>query len=205
MSRPVSALSTAEAIHEVAARMFFEHGYEATSLREIAKGVGLQVGSLYNHISGKEELLTSIMMSIMSDLISAFQASVAQVTHPVDALRAAIDLHIRFHAERARDVFIGNSELRSLSPAHRRRVTAERRRYEAMLSSAIDAAATARQVDVLDTRIQTYSIIALGAHLSSWYTSRGPRSLDELVDVYTELIMRQLSISHDQPAPDLAG
>ncbi|MFD6064927.1 TetR/AcrR family transcriptional regulator [Rhodococcus wratislaviensis] len=52
------------AAREAAARLFYEHGYEATSLRTVASEVGIQVGSLYNHISGKEELPTDIMVSV---------------------------------------------------------------------------------------------------------------------------------------------
>ena len=44
---------TAQAIREEAAKLFFERGYDATSLRQVASAVGLMVGSLYNHINLK--------------------------------------------------------------------------------------------------------------------------------------------------------
>ena len=47
-----------EQIHDVASRLFSERGYHATSMRDLAGELGMQGGSLYAHISGKEELLS---------------------------------------------------------------------------------------------------------------------------------------------------
>ena len=69
---------TGAAIREAAERLFYEHGYEATSLRAVAAEVGIQVGSLYNHINGKEELLTDILVSVMDELIEAVNTAVDQ-------------------------------------------------------------------------------------------------------------------------------
>ena len=48
---------TLEAIRKAGLRLIFEHGYEAMSLRQLAAEVGIQAGSLYNHIATKQELL----------------------------------------------------------------------------------------------------------------------------------------------------
>ena len=98
---------TGAAIREAAERLFYEHGYEATSLRAVAAEVGIQVGSLYNHINGKEELLTDILVSVMDELIEAVNTAVDQAgAGAVDRFQAAVDCHIRYHAEHARAVFI---------------------------------------------------------------------------------------------------
>lgn len=192
--RTARATRSSEAIRKAAADLFFEHGYEATSLRQVAAKVGIQVGSLYNHISGKEELLTWIMIDIMDDLTAALEAAVADETDAVDRLRAAIDTHIRFHASRARDVFIGNSELRALSAANRRKVVSKRDAYEHRLRELVEAAASEGRADVIDSRLQTYAILAIGAHVSGWYRPRGPLSLNDIVESYTRMMLRQLGI-----------
>lgn len=45
----------------VAAELFAQNGYEATSLREIAERVGMLKGSLYHYISGKSDLLVHVL------------------------------------------------------------------------------------------------------------------------------------------------
>jgi AcrR family transcriptional regulator len=195
MPRILNGLSTADAIREAAAELFHQHGYEATSLRQVAAEVGIQVGSLYNHISGKETLLRWIMVGIMEDLLAAQQEALAAHKKPLDQLRAMLDVHIRFHASRARDVFIGNSELRALSAECRAEVIRLRDRYELTLREVIERVAAEGRADVLDIQLQVFAIIAIGAHVSSWYRPEGTKSLDEIVETYIAMVFRQLGIA----------
>lgn len=200
-ANPPNGAKTAKAIREAAAELFFQHGYEATTLRQVAAKVGIQVGSLYNHISGKETLLRWIMVGIMEDLLAAQQEAIAGQTGTLNQLRAAIDCHIRFHAARARDVFIGNSELRSLSPPNRRQVIELRDRYEATLRELVERAAAEGWADVVDPQLQTFAILAIGVHVSTWYRPKGPLTLDEIVEKYTVIVLRQLGVQ--EPAGSL--
>jgi AcrR family transcriptional regulator len=194
--------NTAAAIREAAANLFHQHGYEATSLRQIAAEVGIQVGSLYNHIGGKNDLLREIMVGIMDDLLEAMDEAVAAPGAPLDLLERALDCHLRFHATRSRDVFIGNSELRSLPPEHRREVIFRRDRYERLLRHLVSDVVTFLPGPPLDVRLQTYSILAIGAHVSSWYRARGSMTLDDMVAGYTKVILRQLGVPVAAPGPD---
>ncbi|MEU6265566.1 TetR/AcrR family transcriptional regulator [Saccharopolyspora shandongensis] len=198
MPRPTNGVRTPDAIREAAIELFYEHGYEATSLREVAAKVGIRVGSLYNHISGKDELLSSIMTGIMDDLLGALRSVLRQhKDDPVAALRACVDTHIRFHAQRAHEVFIGNSELRALPAKARRRVVAKRDQYEKLIRGVIEELSEKGEAEVVDARLQTYAIVAMGTHVSSWYKPRGGMSLEAIVQAYTEMILRQVGISSD--------
>lgn len=199
---------TSEAIREAAADLFFKHGYEATSLRSVAAAVGIQVGSLYNHIHGKEQLLAGIMVAIMDELQPAVEAAVESAgDSAVQRLRAALDAHIRYHGQHAREVFIGNSELRALDPDDRKAVLARRSRYERYMQELIVAAAAETGADLIDPKLQTYAVLALGMHVASWFRPRGPLSLEKVVDTYTRISLRQMGIDDRAgitPHPGLA-
>jgi AcrR family transcriptional regulator len=51
---------TRSRIQEIALRLFTEHGYEATSLREIAEELGVTKAALYYHFKTKEDIVTSL-------------------------------------------------------------------------------------------------------------------------------------------------
>lgn len=52
--------STREKILNEALDLFAENGYHGTSMREIAKAVGIKGSSIYNHFSGKEEIFSEL-------------------------------------------------------------------------------------------------------------------------------------------------
>lgn len=191
-ARPGGA-RTAEAIRHAAIELFYKQGYETTTLRDIAKTVGIQVGSLYNHIPSKEKLLDSIMSGVMLDLLTSLEKALEPYSDPVDRLRAAVECHVMFHAERAKEVFVGNSELRSLSKANRRAVVELRDRYEATFGEILEQGSEAGVFYFTDAKLLTYAILATGTQVPSWYKPRGRLSLREIASVYSDFVLRGLT------------
>src|SRR5690606_27053850 len=140
---PVATESTTQQkITEAAIELFSQQGYYATSLRQVADRVGIQVGSLYNHIRSKEELLFSIMRQVMMELIDYTRSCLAEVNgDALERLTTILRASIRFHATRPRETFIGNSELRGLTAERRAEIVKLRDEYEAIVRDAIDAGA----------------------------------------------------------------
>ena len=54
--------TTRLAIEDAAVNLFMEHGYHATSMRQIAERAGLALGGIYNHFSSKEEIFGGIIV-----------------------------------------------------------------------------------------------------------------------------------------------
>jgi AcrR family transcriptional regulator len=190
---PAAKPSTAELIRSAAIDLFFEHGYEATSLRAIASEVGIQVGSLYNHLTSKESLLYSIMSTIMEDLLREFDARMDGVSDNVDRLRAAIEVHVFFHTARAREVFIGNSELRSLTTAHRKRVVKLRDDYESRFVQIIEKGVADGSFETADTKLAAWAILAVGTSTSTWFRPDGRLQLEQIAALYTDLVLNGLA------------
>ena len=190
---PATKPSTAELIRSSAIDLFFEHGYEATSLRAIAGEVGIQVGSLYNHLTSKESLLYSIMSTIMEDLLREFDSRLAVVTDSVERLRAAIEVHVFFHTARAREVFIGNSELRSLTAAHRRKVVKLRDQYEERFVDIIERGVADGSFQAPDPKLTAWAILAVGTSTSTWFRTDGRLHLEQIASLYTDLVLNGLA------------
>lgn len=60
-----------ERIQKIAADLFATKGYRAVGVAEIGDAVGLGRGALYYHISSKEDLLFSIVVRHIEDLVAA--------------------------------------------------------------------------------------------------------------------------------------
>jgi len=57
---------TFSAIKAAGIRLIYEHGYEAMTLRMLARSVGLESGSLYYHIKDKQDFLFRLLKEINS-------------------------------------------------------------------------------------------------------------------------------------------
>lgn len=53
-------------IKEVALKLFCKQGYEYTTMRQIAKVVGIKAASIYNHFAGKKQLFLTILQEIIN-------------------------------------------------------------------------------------------------------------------------------------------
>ncbi|MGP3534037.1 TetR/AcrR family transcriptional regulator [Microbacterium sp. RD1] len=185
---------TAESIRREAASLFAQHGYEATSLREIASAVGIKVGSLYNHIDSKEDLLLTVMGGTMDDLADLVDDALEAPVDPVERLIAFMAVHVRFHAERAQEVFIGNSELRSLPPDARATITEKRKAYRELIERLIEAARMDSSEEPLNVRLHAFSVVAIGTHVAGWYREGGGLDLGTIVNTYAKIVLRSLGI-----------
>jgi AcrR family transcriptional regulator len=124
-----SAPRTEQRILEVATELFYEKGYHATTMREVASGVGIKAGSLYNHFPSKEELLFRIAEGVMQDLLAAGREAVAAAPEPRDRLRALVRAHVVYHAEQRFRAKVADDQLNALEPERRAAVVVVRDSY----------------------------------------------------------------------------
>ncbi len=92
--RTLHADSRLPQVLDAAARLFRSQGFEGTSVRDIARAVGMLPGSLYCHFATKEELLTAVYVKGVQQISSAVQAVVNQQADPWARLEAACVAHL---------------------------------------------------------------------------------------------------------------
>jgi AcrR family transcriptional regulator len=187
---------TMEAIRKAGLRLIFEQGYEAMSLRQLAAEVGIQAGSLYNHISTKQELLFGLIQDHINELLRQLDRALAGKEEPVEKLRAFVAFHVTYHMTRKREVFIANSELRSLEPRNYEAIVALRGAYEQRLASILAEGAAKGVFQVADVQVATFAIIALLTGLCTWYRPGGRLTREAIVDAHEKLVL-----SGVMPAP----
>ncbi|WP_109311964.1 TetR/AcrR family transcriptional regulator [Ruegeria sp. AU67] len=183
---------TGPRIRKAALGLFARHGYAAVSMRQIAKDVGVQAGALYNYTPDKQSLLFRLMQDHMQDLLAAY-GELEKPTDAETALRRFVGFHIRFHMERPDEVFIAYMELRNLTPENFSEIEGLRRAYEDSLEAILQDGQMSGLFSVADTKIATLAVIAMLNGVMTWYRSGGRLSLDEVEQVYWDMVRRAVT------------
>lgn len=58
-----------ERLVQAALRLFVAQGYQAVSMRDLARCLGVQPGSLYYHVQSKEDLLVELLEGTLAELL----------------------------------------------------------------------------------------------------------------------------------------
>jgi AcrR family transcriptional regulator len=74
----------------IAAELFAERGFAATTVREIADAAGILSGSLYHHFDSKESMVDELVHGLLDGLTDAYRAIVATGDDPEHMLRALV-------------------------------------------------------------------------------------------------------------------
>ena len=179
---------TLKAIYDAATDLIYDYGYEAVSLRQLAEAVGIQAGSLYNHIESKQDLLYKLSLTIMVDLNAALDRQLEGLIDAEDQLKTFIRFHIGYYAARKKQVFIGNFELRSLKGEHYQQIVALRDQYEKRLVAILQQGVAEGKWADADMRVTARALIAMLTGLCFWYDPKGGYSIEDLVERYTNLV-----------------
>jgi TetR/AcrR family transcriptional regulator, cholesterol catabolism regulator len=122
-------MSRKDELSRQAARLFAAKGYHGTSIGDLADSMGVQKGSLYAHIEGKEDLL----YETMRDGAAAFHGALDSLpddASPAEKIRLALRAHLRVVSEQLDVATVFVQEWRYLEGERLAEVVAERRRYE---------------------------------------------------------------------------
>ena len=163
-----------------AARLFAEKGYHGTSIGDLAKAMGVQKGSLYAHISSKQDLLYETMREGADAFHGALDA-IPDEAPATEKIRLALRAHLRVIAEQLEIATVFIREWRYLEGDRRNEFLAERRRYEDRFRALFREG---RELGGLRTDLDDGTATLLARSAANWaYTWLRPGAdTDELAD-----------------------
>jgi TetR/AcrR family transcriptional regulator, cholesterol catabolism regulator len=182
-----------EQIRQLAAEMFFERGYEATTMRELAAAIDIKTASLYYFFPNKEEILFELIESVVRQLIVGAKHLVAREQTPEQRLAGVVVNHVVLHAMRPKESTLGDSELRSLTKQHLRTNVRHRDDYERVVVGVLEDGRAAGCFSLIDAKLTAYALIAHSSHVGTWYRASGRLSLEEVADAYVALALRMVA------------
>src|ERR1700722_14246381 len=181
-------------LKRVAAECFHERGYAATDLRGIAQQLDLHVTSLYNYVSGKEELLYLIIKDGLDEAHRRLDKVASSSTDPVHRLRAAIRASVLQNTEHENLAWSSHVEVRSLSGAYLDHVVYLRHEYEERWFQLVADAISGGALNPVDVKVTVYGILGIGQSVARWYQPSGRMEADAIADTFANMILTGLVV-----------
>ncbi len=195
----VTALKRERTI-SVAAELFYDRGYENTSLDAIAERMNVTKPFIYAHFTSKAELLAEICARGIGSALAALDQVLAAVPGPPAARLAEVGRRfVTAVLQSQRHIAIFSREEKNLDAADFHRISAMRRTFDHKLVALLDEGVASGDFRLADTRMAALAIGGMVSWAYVWYRPDGRLTLEQTSEALTDLILNLVGAI--RPAP----
>ena len=172
-----------------AARLFREKGFDRTTVRDIARVVGIQSGSIFHHFPTKEDILYAVMVEVIRFNTRRLEEAIAGQEDPVARLRALVLGELRAIVGDTREAMsVLVYEWRCLSPEKQQEALALRDVYEQIwLENLQGLHGEGAFRD--DPFIMRRLITGMTSWTNTWFDPDGNLALEDLADTIVRRVV----------------
>lgn len=177
--------------------LFKEKGYHRTTTREIAKECGFSIGTLYEYIRTKEDVLFLVYEAINNDVYKHLESVIDLERPSISNLIRAIDSYYRLMDEMQDEVVILYQELKSLPTDVKDIVLNKEKEMVQMLKRAIKLCGKDTVTDK-EAELLANNIFVQG-HMwgfRRWMLQKQFK-LDDYIDLQISFVLKTLNMEED--------
>ncbi|MFZ2175495.1 MAG: TetR/AcrR family transcriptional regulator [Rhodococcus sp. (in: high G+C Gram-positive bacteria)] len=176
-------------ILEHALDAFNENGYHGTTVREIARRVGVTVPALYYHHESKESVLVALFEASMRELNDRAESAADEAgDDPADRFGNVVEAIVLYMTYRSRHVAL-DSELRHISHESRSRYAATRKRLELMMIDLVADGVSRGVFTTSDTAETVRALLGMCQHIPRWYQPGGALTPEQIATRYIDIAL----------------
>lgn len=182
------------AIMDGAAELFYERGFGATSIRDIADAVGISSSTLYHHFTSKQDILHACVARFMGDFVAATVPPLQdQTVSPTERIRHVVRLHLEISDDRRHELLVGNPIRHALNPEQQKEGIALQQAYHDAVREVIVEGCRRGEFATADAELTTMAVLDMLNGVREWYRRTGPLSRDEVIERYAEIVLKILA------------
>jgi AcrR family transcriptional regulator len=179
-------------VYRTAAQIILRKGYDATSINDIANGLGMTKAGLYHYINGKKELLFDIMNFGLDELDKEVATPARSIADPSARLRFIIASHAQLVTRGQGAITILVDEITALTPAQNRMITRRKREYFNRLRDVLNELKSAGKLHDVDTTVATFSLLGMINWLSRWFRQDGDLTQEQVAEQIANIALHGL-------------
>ena len=184
-------------IVDAAVKLFVENGFHKTTTRQIARAAGFSIGTLYEYVASKEDVLYLVCDAIHAEVERGVAEVMGEATEGWEALRGVIREYFLVCDRMSDHILLIYQETKSLTPQWQKKVLENEVRITGLFKGALEALCSREGLagpDDESLELMAHNIMVLG-HMWTfrrWFFRRRFR-IEDYISHQTDLIMRELT------------
>jgi len=184
-------------IVEAAAKLFIAKGFHKTTTRQIARAAGFSIGSLYEYVTSKEDVLYLVCEFIHAEVDRGVAEAMQRTTGGKELLAEVIREYFLVCHRMSDFILLIYQETRSLPVVWRKRVLENELRITGVLVEVLAGMTESGELPAMDNEtleMVAHNITVLG-HMWTfrrWYLARH-YSIDDYIRLQTDFIIGMIA------------
>lgn len=175
-------------ILRVAADIFSERGYQATTLDDIAAAAHISRATFYTYFPSKAELLRRMYRQVTSTTQAAIERIAAEALPVPEKLRRIIRYQIAYLTAHKPLVQVFFAEVFNLPPEMSRSVTQANRAFSRVIEQVVEEGVRTGALIPLNPKRFTYALIGMCNWTPRWYRPGGEWTADAIADEFIRIL-----------------
>lgn len=180
-------------IIDAAVQLFIENGFHKTTTRQIAKAAGFSIGSLYEYVESKEDVLYMVCDAIHEEVEQGVQRAFARSSGGMDALAQVIREYFMVCHQMSDHILLIYQETRALPGQWREKILENEVNITGIFLKALARLISSGDLPYLNERsieLIAHNISVLGHTWAfrRWFLARH-YSIEEYINIQTDFIL----------------
>jgi AcrR family transcriptional regulator len=176
-------------ICRTAAQIFRDRGYDATSVSDVARALGMTKAGLYHYFDSKEALLFEIMTYGLERVRDDVVIPVRTIADPEERLKQIVLRHARIATSGRGAVAHLGDEIRALPPAARRQIEEKMRFYFDLIRNTLAELRADGRLRDIDPTVGAFSVLGMVLWLPRWFRQDGRMSPERVANEIATLAL----------------
>jgi AcrR family transcriptional regulator len=178
-------------IAQSAVPLIVNEGFNETSMRQIAKAVGMGKSTLYDYFDSKDDIIVYVIKKHMSELLQRAENILAQEGNAAQHLRRIMQMHLAFLLENRAFYLRLLTEAQRLKIESQKRIQVYRYTYQDLLKTVIETGIQEGSFRPVDSTVAMKTLLSMMTPVV--YTSRPSGTPEEMLQAGMDLILNGLT------------
>jgi TetR/AcrR family transcriptional regulator, cholesterol catabolism regulator len=154
-----------------ATEVFYEKGYEAASMRDLARSSGMSLSGLYYYFESKEKLLYLIQKHTFGTIVERLRERLDEVSAPEQRIRVFILNHLEYFLAKRKAMKVLSHEAEVLKNGFGAEIAAIKREYYRICVELLDDFKREKRLE-FSSRMAVLSLFGMMNWIYTWYNPR---------------------------------